>query len=83
MILFIEVFLDALDEVTRIPFTLAGDDHNVFRIYHNSLHTVSILVLGLIYTNLLPHRGITIGQFDTKRQIVYEAEVNFCFPAIN
>lgn len=45
MIFFVEVLLDALDEVTRIPFTLAGDDHNVFRIYHNSLHTVSILVL--------------------------------------
>lgn len=74
------MLLDALDEVTRVSFTLSSDDHDVFWINYYSLHTLSILCLYFFNTKLVPQLPISIGHFNTKRQIVYEAEAKILMP---
>lgn len=69
------MLFNALDEVTRIALTLTSDDHNVFWIYHNAFHTVSILFSWVWYSSKLGlSLRTTIGYFGPNRQIVYEAE---------
>lgn len=70
MLFFTQVLFNALDEVTGVAFTLAGDDHDVFGVNNYSFHTLSILCLYSLHRvdiyKFTPHCGGNHRLFCTK-----------------